>query len=225
MKIVTKVILAMTADGKIADRLGSAARFGSKNDKKHLEAQIATVDAVLLGANTLRAYGTSLAVANPKLLKQRRDLGLSRQPIQIVVSASAEITNNLRFFQQPFPRWLLTTQRAIKAETLAGFDKILLAQQKVNSQQIDWLRVFQNFSQLGIKQLAILGGGELVASLLAEDLINEIWLTICPVIYGGVDSPTPVGGAGFLATAAKKLELISVKTLEEEIFVHYRLSS
>ena len=51
----TTVVLAMSADGKIADVKRSPARFGSAADKAHLEKQVAQVDAVLFGAGTLRA--------------------------------------------------------------------------------------------------------------------------------------------------------------------------
>ena len=64
----TKAILAMTADGKIADHLKSPARFGSDNDKLHLQQQVALADGVMFGANTLRAYGTTMSVFNLSLI-------------------------------------------------------------------------------------------------------------------------------------------------------------
>ena len=67
------VILAMTADGKIADREKTAARFGSDADKRHLEQQISLADGVIFGAGTLQAYGSSLAITNPYLLQQRQE--------------------------------------------------------------------------------------------------------------------------------------------------------
>ncbi|MGL6341735.1 MAG: riboflavin deaminase, partial [Waterburya sp.] len=67
----TTAILAMTADGKISDYQRSPARFGSINDKTHLEKQVSLVDGVLFGADTLRAYGTTISISNPKLLEAR----------------------------------------------------------------------------------------------------------------------------------------------------------
>lgn len=106
--IHTTVILAMSADGKITDSALTAARFGSANDKAHLEQQVANSDAVLFGNGTLRAYGTTMRVISPDLLKQRELAGKPPQPVQIVCSRSREFDPNLRFFQQPVPRWLLT---------------------------------------------------------------------------------------------------------------------
>ena len=68
-----------------------------------------------------------------------------------------------------------------------------------------------------------MGGGELIASLLEEDLIDEFWLTICPLVFGGNSSPTPVGGSGFMQSQAKKLQLLEVKQIEQELFLHYQV--
>jgi len=61
----------------------------------------------------------------------------------------------------------------------------------------------------------------LVASLLAADVIDELCLTVCPLILGGAAAPTPVEGAGLLS--AKHLQLLSVDTIEQEVFLHYSI--
>jgi 5-amino-6-(5-phosphoribosylamino)uracil reductase len=86
-----------------------------------------------------------------------------------------------------------------------------------------WKTIFNQFNHLDLRNIAILGGGELIASLLAEDLIDEIYLTICPLLLGGNKAATPLDGTGFMADSAKKLQLLSVETVEQEIFLHYRL--
>jgi 5-amino-6-(5-phosphoribosylamino)uracil reductase len=219
----TTVILAMTADGKIADERRSPARFGSAADKAHLEEQISLVDAVLFGAGTLRAYGTSLPITNPDLLQQRRER--SPQPIHIVCSASGKIDPQLRFFSQPLPRWLLTTATGAKLwQGKREFAQILVFETKDKLiKSLDWSEALTKLKLLGIDKLAILGGGELIASLLKADAIDEFWLTICPVIFGGREAPTPVEGIGFSQQQGQRLELLSVKQVEQEIFLHYRL--
>jgi len=213
----------MTADGKIADERRSPARFGSAADKAHLEEQISLVDAVLFGAGTLRAYGTSLPITNPDLLQQRRER--SPQPIHIVCSASGKIDPQLRFFSQPLPRWLLTTATGAKLwQGKREFAQILVFETKDKLiKSLDWSEVLTKLKLLGIDKLAILGGGELIASLLKADAIDEFWLTICPVIFGGREAPTPVEGIGFSQQQRQRLELLSVKQVEQEIFLHYRL--
>ena len=215
-------ILAMTADGKIADYRDSAARFGSTNDRLHLEKQVSLVDGVLFGAGTLRAYGTTMSVSNPILVEERAQRSQSPQPVQIVVSASGNLDPQWRFFQQPIPRWLITVgTNGDQWRSQDKFEHILVAQG--NESIISWTSIFQQLVRLGLNKLAILGGGELVASLLRDDLIDELWLTICPVIFGGNSAPTPVGGEGFVQSQGKKLQLLEVKQIEQELFLHYEI--
>lgn len=220
----TIVILAMSADGKIADDKNSAARFGSKTDKIHLERQISQVDAVLFGAGTLRAYQTSLPISEPQLLQWRQKQKLSPQPVQIVVSASGNLDPTMRFFQQPIPRCLLTTSQGAKRWQKINsnnFSKILIADLKEADNNFNWLSIFEKFLDLGWKKLAILGGGKLVGSLLAENLINEFYLTLCPLILGGKNAPTPVDIHGL---QPQHLELLNIKQIGQEVFLHYRIS-
>jgi 5-amino-6-(5-phosphoribosylamino)uracil reductase len=234
----TTVVLAMSADGKIADFRRSPARFGSGSDKAHLEKQIAAADAVLLGAGTIRAYGTTLTVSQPILLQHRIKEGKPPQPLHIVLTQSAAIHPEIKFFQQPIERWLLTTTMGADAwaktqqtrptrelTALQGcpakFDQILIFDTPTGN--VDLSAALSHLRSLDIKRLAVLGGGELVASLLQLDLIDELWLTVCPLILGGASAPTPVEGEGFLSQLAPKLELLEVHQVQQEVFLHYRL--
>jgi 5-amino-6-(5-phosphoribosylamino)uracil reductase len=214
------VVLAMSADGKIADVSRAPARFGSAIDQAHLEQQVAQADAVLFGAGTLRAYGTTLKVSHSDLLAQRHYLGKPPQPVQIVCSRSSNLDPTWRFFSQPVPRWLLTTQTGKRLwGKQAGFEQVLAS----GDLEINWLDAFTQLFDLGLQRLAILGGGELVSALFAADLIDELHLTLCPLILGGTQSPTPVAGSGFLAAIAPQLELLNVRSIDQEVFLHYKV--
>ncbi len=225
----TVVVLAMSADGKIAAADGSAARFGSERDRAHLEEQVAEADAVLFGAGTLRAYGTTLSVRNPDLIQQRQQQGKPAQPVQIVCSPSGKLDPDWRFFRQPVPRWLLTTEAGRDSwrdgesdrRLSDRFDHILT--QGVSDQHIDWPQVFSLFKQANFKRLAVLGGGQLVASLLKADCVDEIRLTVCPLVLGGHAAPSPVQGEGWPEAVAPRLQLISAQVIDQEVFLHYHL--
>ncbi len=216
------VVLAMSADGKIADAKRSPMLFGSPADKAHLEQQVALADGVLFGAGTLRAGGTAMRITNPDLIQQREQEGKPPQPVQIVCSGSAQFDPQLRFFQQPIPRWLLTTQKGAESwKNQHHFEQILALE--TPEQEIDWATALEEFAAFGLQRLAVLGGGQLVSALLAANLIDEFWLTVCPLIIGGSNAPTPVDGLGFLTASAPRLELLEVQPLGQEVFLHYRL--
>ena len=228
----TTVVLAMSADGKIADRQRQAARFGSGIDRLYLEQQIALADAVLLGAGTLRAYGTSLGVTDPTLLAQRQNRGQPPQPIQILCSRSGRLDPHWRFFQQGFPRWLLTSQDPLgqwwNPAVSQVFDQVLIGQnlppeREKDGSDLHWQPIGKRLIQQGIRSLVVLGGGTLVASLLHQQAIDELHLTLCPLLLGGDTAPTPVGGRGWLETAAISLELLQAETIGNEVFLRYKV--
>jgi 5-amino-6-(5-phosphoribosylamino)uracil reductase len=217
---LTTVVLAMSADGKISDTGRSHPTFGSREDFDHLERQVAAADAVLAGSATLKAGGTAMRVVNPELIAQRLQAGKPEQPIQIVCTRTADLDPTLRFFQQPISRYLLTTsQGAAHWQGQAGFDRILAGE----TDDIDWHNALGDLYKEGIKHIAVLGGGEIVAAMLALDLIDELHLTICPLLIGGKTAPSPVEGNGFLQERSPHLELMSVKQIESELFLHYRV--
>ncbi len=218
----TTAVLAMTVDGKIADRARSPARFGSWRDRQHLETCLAEADGFLFGAGTLRSYGTSLPIKTPHLLQQRQARGQSAQPIHILCSQSGQFSPDLAFFSQPLTRWLVTTPTGAQAWTEGDrFERILIHEK--NRQISHFAAIFQQLAQLNLQRLVIGGGGTLVAALLAEHLIDELWITLCPLLLGGKTSPTLVDGEGWPVAIAPRLELLSIKAVEQEVFLHYRV--
>jgi 5-amino-6-(5-phosphoribosylamino)uracil reductase len=218
----TTAILAMSADGKLTDYSKAPSSFVSKADQDHLEAQIAIADAVLFGAGTLRAYGTTMTVKNAELLQQRQARHQPEQPLQIVCSKSADLETSYPFFTQETPRGLLTNaQGADRWRDRPEFDLVLAAEQD----PFDWRVIFGELENLGIQKLALLGGGQLAGSIFDAGLVNELWLTVCPLILGNPIAPTPVAGQGFLIAQAPQLELIESVTVQDEVFIHYRVKS
>jgi 5-amino-6-(5-phosphoribosylamino)uracil reductase len=211
-------VMAMSADGKLADHTRSAGRFGSKQDQDHLEARVAESDAVLFGAGTLRAYGTTMSVQDPQLQADRADRGQPAQPIQIVCSASGDLDPDCHYFSQPIPRWLLTTNAGAKDWGAPQFDRVWTV-----GETIDWAIVLAELAEMGISKLALLGGGQIVGSCLEAGAIDELWLTVCPLILGGPTAPTPVQTAGWLEANAPQLELLTAVPIADEIFLHYRV--
>ena len=215
------IVLAASADGKIGDRLRSPARFGSARDRDRLEREVAGADGVLMGAETLRSMGTTLRVKDPQLLGERDRLGKSPQPVHAICSYSGRIDPSLPFFRQPVPRWLLTVP-APDRPVPAGFDRVVTVPER--DRAIDWPAAANRLKAEGIDRLAVLGGGEVVAALLAEALADELCLTICPLILGGKEAPTPADGFGFQEKNAPRLQLLACEAIEGEVFLRYRFA-
>jgi 5-amino-6-(5-phosphoribosylamino)uracil reductase len=219
----TTLVLAMTADGKISDATKSPPTFGSQRDYDHLESQMALADVILIGSGTLSDGGSAVLVKKPELIQARIDRRQPAQPPQIVCSRSGEIDAVAPFFHQPIERWLITTKVGATAWIdNTNFDRVLVCE-TTNGDDIDWQVVTLKLAELGIENICCLGGSKLAASLFAASFIDELWLTICPFIYGGIDAPSPVSGAGFTPKLAPRLKLLSVDRVEAELFLHYQV--
>ncbi|HIK51434.1 MAG TPA: dihydrofolate reductase family protein [Oscillatoriales cyanobacterium M59_W2019_021] len=218
----TTVVLAMSADGKISDVDRSSQLFGSDTDFAHLERLVALSDSVIVGAGTLRAGGSAMRVQNPDLIAERERQGKPPQPVQVVCSVSGDIDPELMFFRQDVPRWLVTTENGAKPWQDGDlFHRVIVAQ--TPQETVDLPAAFEELGNLGIASLAVLGGGGFIGTLFWAGLIDELWLTVCPRIIGGAKAPSPVDGEGFSLENAPRLELLESKTIEGEVFLHYRV--
>jgi riboflavin biosynthesis pyrimidine reductase len=74
----------------------------------------------------------------------------------------------------------------------------------------------------GVRSLVCEGGGELLHSLAHLDLLDEIHLTIAPVIFGGHSAPTLTGTPGDFLPAPRDFRLVSQRIEDGEWVVHFK---
>ncbi len=81
------------------------------------------------------------------------------------------------------------------------------------------------FYKKGYRNVLVEGGPTLLGSFLKENLIDEIFLTIAPKIFGSKTGTTLtlVEGILFPQDKIKKLKLISIKQAKDELFLRYRV--
>jgi riboflavin-specific deaminase-like protein len=209
--------MAVTADGKIAPVVAERARLGSAVDRREMDRLRAGVDAVIVGAGTVRAVDPPLHVRDASLAATR-----PAPALQVVVSGSGRVSPLARALCEPAhaPRILATTGAATVDPTLEqrGVEVWRFAETPI---RIDEL--CQRLAERGVGRLLLEGGAELNAAFVAAKAVDELYLTITPLILGGRQAPTLVGGAGATLAAATALELVETRALGAEIFCHYRV--
>jgi 5-amino-6-(5-phosphoribosylamino)uracil reductase len=172
-----RLVLAVSLDGRLAPADGGAAQLGGTGDRQVLEESLAWADAALVGAETLRRHGSTCLIHRPSLLEARHRQGRSAQPIAIAVSRSGRLPATLPFFRQSLVRWLLQASSEPPPERAVGFERHLPLE--------SWGLALGALWGLGQRRLVVLGGAQLAASLAAEDLLDELQLTLCPRLLGG----------------------------------------
>jgi 5-amino-6-(5-phosphoribosylamino)uracil reductase len=163
----------------------------------------------------LRLHGSTCLIHAPDLLESRRLRGLDPQPLALAVSRSGQLPGDLPFFRQPLQRWLLAPGCSGDQDASlppAGFARQLAFD--------DWRALLTQLARQGLGRLVLLGGARLAASLLAEDLVEELQLTLCPRLLGGGHTWLP---GGDLLPPAGPWQLIESRGLGDgELLLRYR---
>ena len=212
-------------DGKLAPASRHFVPFGSRRDQKLLLELRATADAVMAGARTVDLMPVSLGPGPEMYRKRRIKNGLAEYNLRVVVSGAATLDPRAKIFQSRWsPIILLVTERApehrVRRLRSAGAEVKVFGRNEVDfPAALTWLREAR-----GVKRLLCEGGGEINGGLFKAGVVDEIYLTLCPLVFGGRTAPTPVDGPGIQEVSqATKLRLKSCRRFGNELFLVYRV--
>jgi len=216
--------VATTADGKLAPTNRHFIPFGSKRDQELLLELRANADAVMSGARTVGPMPVNLGPGPAKYRKMRLRKGLPEYNLRVVVSGSANLNPRAEIFRHRFsPIIILVTRRAPESKLrrlreVADEVKAFGDKELNFTEALRWLR-----EKWGVKRLLCEGGGEVNAGLFQEGLVDEVYHTLCPLVFGGRNAPTMADGRGFPALArTARLRLKSLKRVGDELFLIWR---
>ena len=213
---------AMSVDGKISTSQRGRLRFSSSEDWQLMDQIRSKSDAVLIGANTIRSEDPPFRIRSKKRRDERKARGKPPHPISIILSRSLDLPLSGRYFQQQhMDRIIVTTGHAPqhRIEEIRPFAEII----QTGGAQVDFHELCRILIKKNIQYLLVEGGGEVNMAFFDAGLVDEIYMTLCPVIIGGREAPTPADGNGFKADQLVKLELIQTRLIGHELFQRYRV--
>ena len=183
-------MLAVSLDGRLAPAAGGATQLGGPGDRRVLEESLAWADACLVGAGTLRSHGSTCLIHGQDLLEQRRQQQrVASTGSGCCVTPRSSWIRDMALFRQPLRRWWLAPGLSCGPACLPrGFNGCIPLSQ--------WPLLPSQLQRRGWCRVVVLGGAQLASTLLAFDLLDELQLTVCPCLLGGL---SPLGGPGTLA--------------------------
>lgn len=186
--------MAMSADGKTAASRSLFSRFGSVADQSNLHKLRATVDGVLCGAATI-------AKDNASLIPVQRNRQQNQKPFyRIAVTGTGSLSLTSTLFKTATPPILILSTNSAPRKTRERYQAIAAGIHITKGKQINWRQALAWLhKKWRIRRLLLEGGGNLNQSLFRLDLVDEINLTICPIIIGGNLAPTIADGEAFPA--------------------------
>jgi riboflavin biosynthesis pyrimidine reductase len=173
---------------------GRSGSLGRPADKAVFDILRGVSDVVLVGAGTARAEGYGALTATDELMSWRLAQGLPAHPVMALVSGSLALDPASDLFAKAFARPLVFTVPSAPADARARLAEVSTVIDAGGSGsgaaagRVDPVLVRRELLARGLPQVLCEGGPRLFGDLIAADLVDELCLTLSPVLEGGTGS-------------------------------------
>lgn len=174
---VSSIDGAVTVDGLSAG-LGSAA------DKRLFDLQRRPASVILVGAGTVRAEGYGPMVLDEESVAWREGSGLEPHPVFAIVSGRLDLDPDSPIFTAAPARPIVLTVATAPSDRWDALDDVadVIA---AGEEQFDAAAAIVALQSRGLTRIHCEGGPSLFGSLLAADVLDEVSLTISPLLAAG----------------------------------------
>ena len=209
------VNMVSTVDGR-AQLGGRTGALGEDADLEMLLELRALADAVLIGTGTLEVEGYARLVGSEERRAHRVSLGLPEDPPAVLLTREGNLRWDAGLFAAAEQPVLVYSGVDLEPPgTAAGVEVVRLDQPTAPAMLAD-LRA------RGIAALLCEGGPTLNSALLEADLVDELFLTIAPLVTGEVAALRIVEGEGI--GEPRRARPVWVLRAQGELFIRYALS-
>jgi diaminohydroxyphosphoribosylaminopyrimidine deaminase/5-amino-6-(5-phosphoribosylamino)uracil reductase len=195
--------LAVSLDGKIATRTGDSRWITGTESRARAHELRREYDAILIGAGTARADDPLLTDRSGK--KRRRPLVRVVLDEALTMSPDSRLATSAR--EAPVLIFAGDSVPPSKSEALES-PGVEVVRDMANGR--DLLRVLDELGKRTVQSVLVEGGANVAGNFLDAGLVNKVSFFIAPLIIGGRDAPTAVGGKG-AETLAEAIELQDVE--------------
>lgn len=211
--------MVSTLDGA-AQHEGRSQPISGETDMRIFGTLRALADVVVVGAETVRQEGYRPARAREAFAARRGAAGQGPAPAIAVITASMDLDFSLPLFTSPLVPTLVITGAAAPADRVAeaagaGAQVVVAG----DGAAVDPARAVRELAQRGLRRQLTEGGPRLLGQFVAADALDELCLTISPMLAAG-DAQRIAGGP----SVAVPHRLAPACVLEEAgfLFTSYR---
>lgn len=206
-----------SADGKAAAE-GKSALLGGDGDRATFRLLRTQADAVLAGTSTLRVERYGALVRDERMQKIRVEEGRAAQPVAVVISRSGDVPFDIPLFADEGSRVLVYGPAGLDVPECAA--QIALHELPGHGEQTGELAHVLRSLRYDHEVRALLceGGPSLFNAMLAEDLVDELFLTLAPALIGGGESGITRGQE---LGGLRRLRLIWALERDGHLFLRY----
>jgi diaminohydroxyphosphoribosylaminopyrimidine deaminase / 5-amino-6-(5-phosphoribosylamino)uracil reductase len=210
--------LATSLDGKVATAGGESQWISGSESRALVHRWRADHDAVGVGLGT--------AIADDPRLTARDVEGPVRQPARVVFDSAARLPlRSALVHGAPEERLIVLAAADAPPERVAALEAAgaeVAALEGGPAQRV--AAGLRALGERGIQSLLVEGGAELAGALVAADAVDRVAWFLAPMLIGGREAPSALGGAGAPSLAlAPRLTGVSAERVGDDILVTGRL--
>ncbi|MFI8235292.1 dihydrofolate reductase family protein [Streptomyces sp. NPDC085900] len=206
---------AVSLDGYLDDTGPERLLLSSPADFDRVDEVRASVDAILVGAGTIRADNPRLLVNSPERRAARTAEGKPEYPLKVTVSGSGDLDPTAKFWHTGGEKVLYTTDDGARRAADLG----LAADVVSLGPGLDWRRLLEHLHDVrGVERLMVEGGGTIHTQLLLQGLADELQLVLAPVFVGDEKAPRLFGPGGY---QGGRLRLVDCRRIEDVVLMRY----
>jgi riboflavin-specific deaminase-like protein len=206
---------AVSLDGYLDDTGPDRLLLSSPADFDRVDEVRASVDAILIGAGTIRADNPRLLVNSEARRAARVAAGKPPYPLKVTVSGSGELDPAANFWHTGGDKLVFTTTQGAERARALG----LAADVVSLGPELDWRRLLEHLhEQRGVDRLMVEGGGRIHTQLLQQGLADEVQLVLAPLFVGTPQAPRLFGPGAY---QPGRLRLVETRRIEDVVLMRY----
>jgi 5-amino-6-(5-phosphoribosylamino)uracil reductase len=218
----TLLSCSMSIDGYIDGSGESRLLLSNDLDFDRVDEVRCGVDAILVGATTVRNDNPRLLVRDAARRQSRVDRGLPEQPVKVTVTQRGLLDPSRRFFADDGSSKLVYANSRV-AESLV--DRLGHVSEVVDAgDPVMMTRLVGDLRTRGVTRLMVEGGGAVHTQFLADDLVDELQLVVAPFFVGEPGARRFVGDGHFPWHPGRRAELAETRQLGDVVLLRYALS-
>lgn len=211
--------VAASLDGCIDDTSQTRLLLSNDADFDRVDQVRASVDAILVGANTIRQDNPRLLIRSTERQRERVRRGLAAHPVKVTLTSSGNLDPAARFFTTGLgDRLVYAPDSAVDKvrQHLRDAATVVAA-----GDPLDLHAVLDDLADREIERLLVEGGAAIYTQFLTAGLADEIHLVFAPYFVGDPNAPRFVHPGWFPQNSHNPMMLTEARPIGEVVLLRY----
>lgn len=197
---------------------GVSAPLGNDGDRRLFALLRRHADVVLVGAGTVRAEGYAGDLLDPAGRNWRLASGAAAHPALAVISGSLDLDPAGPLFTRSPVRPLILTGAGAPSHRHAALeevaDVVVCGDQDAGGQDVEAGLCVEALARRGLRRILCEGGPRVLGAFAAGDAVDELCLSLSPLLTGGGGQQVASGPVGVL----REMRLASLLCAESALY-------